>query len=161
MGILALTRFFKKNKIPLALVKASDTPKYSVDPDKAPETTWSGSKYGGRKSETEGIVAIVEMIKEDLQKEKEKGAMQESLDSSIALNLAKEKELNDVEGQTQDTKDFKSAKNADLAAEEKLAQSIEGDCSWVKTHFQSRRDKRKVEMDGLVEAKSYLSGVEK
>ena len=34
------------------------------------------------------------------------------------------------------------------------------DCKWVKTHFESRRDKRKTEMQGLVDAKSFLAGVD-
>merc|ERR1719238_938200 len=49
-AIIALAKFYKKNKIPLAL--AQEEPEYTVDPDKAPETTWSGSDYGGRKSES-------------------------------------------------------------------------------------------------------------
>ena len=34
------------------------------------------------------------------------------------------------------------------------------DCSWVETHFETRREKRQAEMAGLTDAKSYLSGVE-
>merc|ERR1719371_62730 len=44
-------------------------PEYAEDPDKAPETSWSGSDYGGRKSETGGILAILDMLAEDLEKE--------------------------------------------------------------------------------------------
>jgi len=175
-AIAALTRFYSKNNEELSLVSKKQAPEYTVDQDKAPETTWYGSKYGGRKKETTGIVAIVEMIKEDLQKEikeakaddatsqaqyeKERGALQETLDADLALKLAKEKELNEVEGKIADTEEHRDAKSADLAAEGQLKSSLLGDCSWVKTHFESRRQKRKAEMDGLVEAKSYLAGVE-
>merc|ERR1719437_221687 len=87
-------------------------PEYTVDPDKAPETSWSG-EYGGRNSETHGIVNILEMIKDDVAKEmgtaraddaksqkqyeKQRNAMQETMDAQEALKLATEKELSDVE----------------------------------------------------------------
>merc|ERR1719440_1691391 len=67
-AITALTKFYKRNNIPLALSQKK-APEYSEDPDKAPETSWSGSDYGGRKSESEGILAILAMLAEDLEKE--------------------------------------------------------------------------------------------
>jgi len=177
-AIVALTRFYDKNKIELGLVskRQEPGPKYTIDQDKAPETVWDNAEYKGRSSETTGIVAIVEMIKEDVEKEikkakeddadaqaqyeKERGALQETLDADLALKLAKEKELNEVETNIAETEEHRDAKSADLSAENKLKASITGDCSWVKTNFESRRQKRKAEMDGLVEAKSYLAGVE-
>jgi len=42
----------------------------------------------------------------------------------------------------------------------KLENSVAKDCAWVKSHFESRRDKRKAEIDGLVEAKNFLAGVD-
>eukprot|EP00971_Amphidinium_carterae_P182782 3627305-Amphidinium_carterae.1 len=37
--------------------------------DKAPDMIWDDANYGGRKSETSGVVAILSMIKEDLEKD--------------------------------------------------------------------------------------------
>merc|ERR1719428_2335124 len=129
-AIVALSEFYKSNKLPLELVQE---PEYTVDPDKAPETSWSGGDYGGRKSESEGLVAILSMLKEDLENEmktaqaddakaqklyeKEDGAMKETLDKQLALKLAKDKELNEVQGQIEDTKGVKEAKKSDLEAE--------------------------------------------
>merc|ERR1712087_943778 len=86
--------------IPLSLL--STKPEYTVDPDKAPETIWDGGNYGGKTSETEGIVAIIGMLKEDLEKEmkvareeeaddqanyeKDRAAMQSVLDAHKALS---------------------------------------------------------------------------
>merc|ERR1719401_1431556 len=108
-AMVAMKEFYRRNELPLAL-KAE--PEYTIDEDKAPETIWEGSNYGGRKSETEGLVAILEMIKEDVQKEmqtarvddanaqklylKDDGGMKEALDKATALKLSKEKELADV-----------------------------------------------------------------
>merc|ERR1719498_987031 len=52
-AIVAISSYYKKNKIPLEFVQKK-APEYTVDPDKAPETTFSGA--GSRKSESGGIV---------------------------------------------------------------------------------------------------------
>eukprot|EP00444_Apocalathium_aciculiferum_P008415 CAMPEP_0183394876 /NCGR_PEP_ID=MMETSP0370-20130417/8903_1 /TAXON_ID=268820 /ORGANISM="Peridinium aciculiferum, Strain PAER-2" /LENGTH=712 /DNA_ID=CAMNT_0025575367 /DNA_START=72 /DNA_END=2210 /DNA_ORIENTATION=- len=178
-AMAALRQFFDKNNIKLELLatKASQEPEYSVDPDKAPETAWSGPNYTGRKEESGGIVAILEMCIEDLDKEiktgqaddaeaqkmyeGQRGAMQNALDAQMGTKLATENELADVRSQKNDAEEFNAQKGADLVAEKDLKDSIYSDCSWVKTHFQTRRDNRKSEMDGLVEAKGYLAGVMK
>jgi septal ring factor EnvC (AmiA/AmiB activator) len=170
-AIVAISSYYKKNKIPLEFVQKKE-PEYSVDPDKAPETTFSGS--GARKSESGGIVAIMEMIKEDTinemetskkddakaQKnyEKERGALRETYSADEAAKIEAEKELADTEQAIADTEEAKGAAAADLAEEQKLAASIQKDCAWVETHFDSRRDKRKAEIEGLQEAKNFLAG---
>merc|ERR1719198_42315 len=65
-AIDALTAFYKNNKLPLGLTQ--EDPKYTVDEDKAPDAFGDGG-YGGRKSESTGIIAILSMLKEDLEKE--------------------------------------------------------------------------------------------
>jgi len=172
-AMVSLADFYKKNQIPLELAQQ---PEYTIDQDKAPETIWEGADYGGRKSETTGIIAILEMCKEDIEKEMQEGrkedadaqasyetsraALKDSLDSQIASKIALEKQLAELEGTTVDTEDFKSSKEGDLDAEKKLSDALYNDCSWVETHFKSRREKRKAEIAGLQEAKDYLAGVE-
>jgi len=167
--IVSMTEFYRRNKLPLAL---RAEPKYTVDADKAPETTFSGS--GSRKSESGGIVAIMEMIKEDTinemetskkddakaQKnyEKERGALRDTFKADEAAKVEAEKELADTEQAIADTEEAKGAAAADRAEEAKLAASIQKDCAWVETHFDSRRDKRKAEIEGLQEAKNFLAG---
>lgn len=172
--LVTLRRFYKRNDIPISLI--AEEPEYTNDPDKAPDTTWSGANYGGRKSETRGVVAILEMIKEDIEKEmkvgreddatgerqyeKERGAMQDTLDAQTGLKLATEKELAEVQANMADSQEEKTARGKDLQAENALTTAIESDCSWVRSHFELRRTKRKAEIDGLVEAKGYLAGVD-
>jgi len=174
-AMAALAQFFEKNNIKLSMLSKKQDPEYSVDPDKAPETVWDGPKYGGRKEESGGIVAIMEMLIEDLQHEmntgraddaeaqklyeEQRGALQGSLDAQLASKLANEKELADVRSQKAGMEEHKGQKSSDLVAEKDLKDAIYSDCSWVKTHFDSRRDKRKSEMAGLTEAKGYLAGV--
>merc|ERR1719331_3314876 len=72
-AIVALSEFYKRNKIPLPELVQKKAPEYEQDADKAPETSWSGSDYGGRKSESGGIIAILEMLVEDTEKEIKEG----------------------------------------------------------------------------------------
>merc|ERR1719329_1544958 len=62
-AIVALSDFYKRNKMPVPQL-IQKAPEYAEDPDKAPETSWSGSNYGGRKSESGGIIAILSMLVE-------------------------------------------------------------------------------------------------
>mmetsp|Transcript_9021 Transcript_9021/g.25921 ORF Transcript_9021/g.25921 Transcript_9021/m.25921 type:complete len:708 (-) Transcript_9021:51-2174(-) len=171
-----MKEFYARNKKSMSLAAHKQEPEYTVDPDKAPETTWKGSDYGGKKTETRGIVAILEMITEDLrnemkvarkddaaaqkQFEEEDRAIKQTLDTQLELKMKKERELNDVESKLQDKHESKAAKEGDLAAETSLADSIYSDCAWVESHFEQRRVERKAELNGLAEAKAYLAGVE-
>lgn len=173
-AIAALSRFYNKNGGKAAsLAQTAAEPEY--DADKAPETSWKGS-YGGKKGESKGVVAILGMIKEDLHKEiktareddgeaqvmyeKGRAAMKETLDKQTASKVAVEKDIAGMEFRISDLEEFVSAKGDDLDSESQLKKSLETDCGWIKTHFESRRTKRKAEMDGLSEAKSYLAGVD-
>jgi hypothetical protein len=166
-AIVVMSKFYKENKIPLQLVQE---PEYSVDEDKAPETKWNAD----RSRESGGIIAILEMVKEDTEKEmkesiaddkanqaeyeKNRGALQETLDAQTASKVEAEKELANLEQKMQDTKEAKEGKINDLAEANALKGTLGKDCAWVKTHFDSRREKRKAEIEGLQEAKNSLAG---
>merc|ERR1719488_118408 len=124
-AIVSLTKFYKDNKIPLALAqKKKEDPKYAVDEDKAPETSFSGGDYGGRKGESGGIVAILEMIKEDTENEmkvarqddadaeatyeKNRASLKETLDAQTASKVQAEKELADTETKIADYEEYKN-----------------------------------------------------
>merc|ERR1719163_1959581 len=172
-AITALSKFYTNNKISLGL--AQKAPEYSKDEDKAPETSWSGSDYGGRKSESGGIIAILEMLVEDTEKEmkegradnadaqakylKQNGALQGTLDSQEETLANTETEKADLEEKISSYEKFKKEKEDDQDAENDQKKSLATDCEWVKTHFDTRREKRKTEMQGLVDAKGFLAGV--
>merc|ERR1719161_2647993 len=63
-AIAAISKFYTENKIPLEFTQE---PEYTVDEDKAPTADFSSS--GSSKSETTGLIAILSMLKEDLEKE--------------------------------------------------------------------------------------------
>jgi len=170
-AIASLTQFYKDNKLPLALAQA---PEYTKDQDKAPDT-WSEG-YGGQKSQSTGILAILAMLVEDAQKEmsegkaddadaqakyeKQNGALQETLDAQDSTKVSVETEKADLEGKMDAFEKFKAGKNGDKSAEDDTNKALLTECAWVKDHFDSRRTKRKTEIDGLVEAKAFLAGVD-
>jgi peptidoglycan hydrolase CwlO-like protein len=169
-AVVRLSKYYKENKIPLSLVQA---PEYSEDPDKAPETTFSGGD--AHQSESTGVVSILEMIKADLQKEmregkadeakaqaeyeKQSGALQDALNAQKKTKVSLEQEIAGLDEAHSNAEGFKAEKNDDLSSEEDMKKSLKTDCSWVQTHFDKPRDARKQEMAGLVEAKNFLAGV--
>jgi len=149
---------------------------YTRDPDEAPETAWSSDEYGGRKAETKGILAILGMLREDLENEmkisreedveaeasyqKGRAAAKEMLDAQVAKKTRKEKNLAELERKIYDTREHQTQSASDLEAEKDFKETLQKDCAWVKSHFQTRAEKRDTEIDGLQEAKGYLAGVE-
>jgi len=171
-AIVALSKYYKDNKIPLpALVQKA--PEYENDADKAPETNFADND--SRKSETGGILAILEMLVEDTEKEmkeggsdnadaqdkylKQNGALQDTLDAQEETKANTETELADLEEKMAQYEKYKNGKGEDKDAESDTEKSIGTDCAWVKSNFESRRDKRKTEIQGLVDAKAFLAGV--
>lgn len=169
----ALTKFYTDNKIPLELAQQSESedPKYTIDEDKAPDANFGGG--GGRKSETKGIIGILSMLKEDVEKgmktakeedaaaqkeyEKLKAESQEALDALLKTETALKSEEADLDDKITDN-EGEIANHEDQetnTAKEKKAHKAS--CDWL-DKFQSRRDKRKAEIEGLQEAKAILSG---
>jgi chromosome segregation ATPase len=171
-AIVALSKYYKNNKISMSALNQED-PEYKTSKDDAPKADFASSN--SRKSETGGILAILEMLVEDLEKEMTEGraddadaqakyteqndALQSTLDTQEATKASVEKELGDLEEKMSAYEKFKKGKEDDKDAEDDTGKSLMTDCEWVKTHFKSRREKRKVEMDGLVDAKGFLAGV--
>merc|ERR1719181_1958622 len=171
-AIDAMTSFYKNNKLPLGLLTKKEDPEYAVDPDKAPETF--SEPYGGKSNEGGGIVSIMGYIKEDLENEigvskKAEAAAQAEFEEQRAaatkvLNDLKAKKVT-LEGMEAET-DEKIADAGEDKAEvltrkenkQKYRESLKPKCDWMKGAFQERRDKRREEMNGLLESKASLAG---
>jgi len=171
-AIAALSKFYADNKISFS----QKAPEYSENPDKAPETSFDDGNYGGKKSQTGGVVAILEMLKDDLKNEMKTGraddvknqasykkdlsALQDTLDAQMKKKSDVEGALAELGEKLEDADEVKQNKEGDLDAEKGVEKSLNTDCAWVKNTFKTRKEKRKLEMDGLVEAKNYLAGVD-
>jgi hypothetical protein len=172
-AIEALSKFYTDNKI--TLVQKHKAPEYSKDEDKPPEV-FEDDNYGGQRSSTGGIVAILGMLKEDLEKEmktgraddaegqasyeKDNSALEDTLDAQTKKKTDIETDLAELGSKIEDYKEFSKQKSSDLDAEKDTEKSLMTDCAWVKANFKKRAEKRKLEMDGLVEAKNFLAGVD-
>merc|ERR1719261_716762 len=170
----AMTSFYKNNKLPLGLLakKGKEDPEYSVDPDKAPETF--SEPYGGRSSEGGGITSIMGYIKEDLENEiatskKAEAASQKEFESQRAaatkvLNdlKAKKTTLEGMEAETDekiaDATEEKASTLTMKDNKQKYRDSLKPKCDWMKGAFDTRRTKRREEMDGLLQSKAALAG---
>merc|ERR1719379_3161221 len=142
------------------------------NPDTPPEIM--EGEYGGRKSEGGGIIAILSMIKEDIEKEMKVASEEEAdalkayqeltADSQATVDAldakivslgqdiaAKMKAIAEFESVKQNKADSESATNTFL-------EDLGPNCDWVDKFFDSRMEKRKAEMNGLQEAKAILAG---
>jgi hypothetical protein len=176
-AIVALSAFYKKNKIELSFRQGPDV-EYTIDKDKAPELAWGdeGGAYGGRKSDTGGLVAILETVVSDIQNEvdtarkddataeeeyeQERKAMLDLLHTQEEDKLATEKNVAETKVKIEEKTALHGQTTEELGVQNKLAATLGADCDWVKSHFESRREKRKTELDALAQAKAILAGAE-
>lgn len=172
-AIESLTAFYTNNKIPLALAQESvaEEPKYTIDEDKAPDAKFSS---GARKSESKGIIAILGLMKQDVENsmkeaqaeeaaaqkefEKLKAESQDGLDTMKATVTSLKQEEADLDGKIAETSGQVENHNDQKQATLGEKKALEPSCSWVKSNFDGRREKRKGEIAGLEEAKSMLAG---
>jgi len=150
--------------------KKAGQPEY--DEDSAPET-FSGD-YGGRKSEGTGILSILSMIKEDIQKEMKVATEEEHMalkayedlraENTAIVNALDEKLVSlgqDIANKMKVIADLGAVKenkaSSESATNDFLA-DLGPNCDWVDKHFDSRMEKRKAEIEGLQKAKSVLAG---
>jgi predicted nucleic acid-binding Zn-ribbon protein len=171
-AITALSAYYKKN----TFLQRREEPEaeYTVDKDKMPDAGFSGADK--RSGDSAPVIGMIEAIKLDLENEmkvareedaaaqksyeKQRGAMRDSVEADTATKVQTEGELSDLESAIEEKDAFKGRRETDLTGQEDLEKTIGTDCSWVDTHFESRRAARKSEIDGLVEAKNYLAGSE-
>jgi len=163
-AIDALTKFYNENKF---LQQSKQV---------QPETNWKSGKYSGRSSESSGIIAILDMLKEDLEKEietarkdeaedvdifeKDRAALQDSIDAQQTALTETKKVVAEKEIKKTRLEEKSEQKNGDLDGEKDKKAALETECAWVEKHFADRRKKRKAEIAGLVDAKNFLAGAQ-
>jgi len=132
------------------------------------------SEKGKRKGEAKGIIGMLTMVTEDLQDEirnavKEEAttllAFEDQMAASGALVKAASEKVTMLEGMHARTGEEKATEAATMAEnkgllkdEKSYLEGITPDCEWVFKAFFERDAKRTAEMEGLEQAKSFLSG---
>merc|ERR1719199_2108640 len=131
-------------------------PEYTTNPDTAPEAEFSSNE--GRKSEGGGVIAILSMIKEDIEKEMKTTRADEAEDLAAYKKLYKDsaasmkaleakkvslgKEIAGLDAVFAD-------KEASKKATDDLLASLKPNCDWIARTFDTRMEQRKAEMKGL------------
>merc|ERR1719420_277332 len=169
-AIESLSAFYKNNP-PSALIQ--EDPKFG-DEDTPPDATFTDKNKSA--GENKGIVSIMTMLKEDLEAEiangiKNEGSSQAAFETALGksksvLKSLEEKKTNLKQSIVLTNKDIDD-RNSDidelnglLDQEKEYLAEIKPDCDWILEKFAERREKRTMEMDGLVDAKAMLSGAD-
>jgi chromosome segregation ATPase len=144
-----------------------------VAPPPPPETFGAYAKKG---EESTGVITMMDMMIADLDKEiqeieteeKENQAEYEQfMADSAAKRAADAKSIADKESSTADseatlikTKEEKTATTKEAMATAEYLAEVHGDCDWLLTNFQMRKDARAGEVDSLKKAKAVLAGAD-
>lgn len=169
-----LSDFYTDNNLVFVQKKKMD-PVVAGEAPPPPPKTWE-EPYGGKTGESQGIVAILEMIHEDIIKDQTKAkADEDKAEASFQsfktncehqidnLDTANS-ELTDTKGQKQD--DISTAKEQRLAKQDELNTVIAKindatpSCVYNTINYPVRLENRQVEIDGLLKAKAILEGGE-
>merc|ERR1719316_139942 len=169
-----LENFYKDND--LVLMQKSKQPVTGMaagDAPPPPPPTWEGG-YGGKTGESQGIVAIMEMVHEDIVKDRKDAKADEddsqkeydefkkdSEDKMKALKKEKEeteKRMGNAETDKSNTEKSRGTKKGELdALLDKIAE-INPNCEYFEVNYPMRRKNRQIEIDGLQKAKAILQG---
>jgi len=177
-AVSVLEDFYTRNNLNLMQTQATLTQEPFVAAGEAPTpppATWDEG-YGGAKGENEGIVAIMTMIKTDMEKDISKADAEEAksiaeynklvedIDANISANEATKADLEGAvandEGSSTTEKGTKATNQGDLDATLAFLKSIASGCDFIAINFETRKTNRQAEMDGLAKAKAILNGAD-
>merc|ERR1719346_702512 len=169
-----LENFYKENDLMFAQ-KAVKQP-FESEAGKAPPpppTTWD-APYQGKTDESTGIIAVLGMIKEDIDKDVEKATTAEKEAQDLFDETKKEMEgqmekldklINELtltiskkEGEVTDNKEDRMKEKEKLVAVMKTIKDAEPGCDYFTINFPLRSKDRSIEIDGLIKAKAILQG---
>merc|ERR1719217_1860704 len=176
-AIEAMTAFYKNNKIGMGEIQGAaqgfiQQPTFEVSADQAPDASFTSA--GKSSGESKGIVSIMTMIKEDLEDEISNGVKNEEetqakyeetlgnanklLDELRAKKTNLEESISSTNTEIDENEVVKEDTQGLLKEEKDYLASIKPDCDWILNAFTERREKRSIEMEGLLEAKGMLAG---
>merc|ERR1719215_2506613 len=168
-----LAGFYKDNN--LALVQSARQP-VTEDAGAAPPpppSTWEGD-YGGKTGESQGIVAIMEMVHEDIVKDRADAKSDEDASQTEFDNFKTDSEnkMKELKAEEQATSKQMGAAETDKTNTEKERRTQKGklnavlnkisdinpNCEYYEVNYPMRRKNRQIEIDGLNKAKAILKG---
>jgi len=168
-----LKDYYSKNFKLLQVQKAEAPKVVEGEAPPPPPKTWEGG-YGGKKGENAGIMAILEMVYDDIKKDQKKAKDEEDTSQKEFDTFKKDSEaemkklqadadkLKGVKGKKQtdrvDTIKSRKTKTDDWESTMKTMKDIAPNCEYYTVNFKVRASNRDLERDGLNKAKAILSG---
>jgi septal ring factor EnvC (AmiA/AmiB activator) len=144
-----------------------------VAPPPPPETMGAYAKKG---EESNGVIAMMDMLIADLDKEIQETEVNEKegqkeyeqfMADSAKKRAADAKAIEDKEGAKADLEarllkdeDEKTATMKEAMATHEYLAEVHGDCDWLLNNFENRKEARAGEVDALTKAKAVLSGAD-
>jgi len=169
-----LSDFYSENGLVFVQKKKME-PVVAGEAPPPPPSTWE-APYGGKTGESQGIVAILEMIHEDILKDKTKAkadedkaeetfqAFKTNSESQISTLEGANTDLGDTKGQKEDdistAKEQRGSKHDELNAVIEKINDATPSCVYNTINYPVRLENRQIEIDGLVKAKAILQGGE-
>jgi len=168
-----LANFYKDND--LMFVQNKMDPVNAGEAPPPPPATWE-APYGGKTGEATGIVAILEMIHEDIEKDRAKAEAEEKESLKTFKEFKKnteaqtkalkdsndslQSEKGDCEDDISTNKRKRGEQNDALKQALKTLSDATPGCDYLTINYDVRLKNRQIEIDGLVKAKAILQGGE-
>jgi len=146
----------------------------SRDAPPPPPETWGA--YSTKSEENTGVIAMVDLLIKDLQKEMTEAETDEKnsqadyeqmMKDSAAKRTTDSKALTekgsakaDTEAALQSLSEHKADEEKELMATMKYISSLHAECDWLLQYFEARKEARADEVDSLKKAKAVLSGAD-
>mmetsp|Transcript_39173 Transcript_39173/g.92188 ORF Transcript_39173/g.92188 Transcript_39173/m.92188 type:complete len:722 (+) Transcript_39173:68-2233(+) len=171
-----LEKFYSENQAAMLQASARQAPTVDIAaaPGAAPPpppTTWE-TPYAGKQDESEGVLAILELVKADIEKDRKKAKGEEAeaklqfekamdgfkeeittLTDAITAFTARVAELEEDIGEARSTS---ATKKDELDAVLLKMKEAEPNCKFFTLNFEVRGKNRMLEMQGLQQAKTIL-----
>jgi len=168
-----LEDFYKDNNLALVQHKGKHAAPAAGEAPEPPPSTWD-KPYGGKKGESDGIISILGMLAEDVQKDIDHATANEEKANEEFNTFKKESkkqiaDLNDDIADLKATKGKKTESEVDKMKErghtnEELNAVMKGisdqrpGCDFFEVNYPTRLKNRQIEIDGLIKAKAILNG---
>lgn len=172
-AIASLKKFYTDNNLALVQIR-KHLQKGPGEAAAPPPKTWDDANYGGAKGEHQGVTSIMELIKQDVEKDirtatKEEDDLiskhtkftNESTEEVDTLNEQIDEatmQRTDAETTIKEQTDERDASQVELDATIALIETEKPRCDFITTNFQTRKENRAAEKDGLNKAKAVLKG---
>jgi len=172
-AIASLKKFYTDNSLALVQIRkhVQRAPGEAAAP---PPKTWDDANYGGAKGENQGVTSIMELIKQDVEKDMKTAQKEENdlIDKHTKFADESNEQIDTFEEQIdqatiqrtdaeQTIKEQTDERDQSQKVLEETTAYIEAEkprCDFITTNFQTRKENRAAEIDGLEKAKAVLKG---